>query len=237
MKKTGSHPILISVIAAVAAFLAAGILGGVLTSIGFPSDISTSLARIAVSVLLLAVFFKEIDFAKSFSGLPLGVPALVFAVWNCVYNPLSGMKFGGLDAVPSALINGLAPALFEETLFRGIMIGKMRKAGMSDMAAWLIPAVLFGVIHLTNMVSGDVASAVVQACYAVVIGLLFGAVYIRSGDLVSVIFYHAVIDFTSKLFTGTPGEASLPVLAAFVLMLAGVTIYSYRLISGTGKKN
>jgi membrane protease YdiL (CAAX protease family) len=53
------------------------------------------------------------------------------------------------------LLLGLAPAVFEEVVFRGIFISNLKESGKSDMEALLIPALFFGIIHLTNIAGAD----------------------------------------------------------------------------------
>ena len=221
-----------SILVIVIGFLAAGIFTAVITAAGIDNDISASLARILVSAGLLVLFAKEFDFTKSFSGLAYALPALLIVLWNLIYNPVSGMKFAGFAAVPAALLNGSAPGLFEEILFRGIFTGRLRRAGASGVTAMVIPAVLFGAIHLTNAVSLGLANVLVQTFYATVIGLLFGAVYVRSSDIASVVLMHSLIDISSRIFTGESGDTPLLWIILFVVLMAGLLAYVVRLAAG-----
>lgn len=93
----------------------------------------------------------------------------------------------------------------------------------------LIPALIFGLIHLTNAVNGNIAQALVQTGYAVVVGLIFGAIYIRTGDLVSVVIAHAAMDITNYVF-GSANGLSTPVLIAFLALLAVEAVYAFVLV-------
>lgn len=83
------------------------------------------------------------------------------------------------------------------------------------MAALLIPALFFGLIHMTNAVNGDIPQALVQTGYSIVVGLVFGAIYIRSGDLISVMIAHAAIDITNRVFVAS-SHTPVPVIIAFL---------------------
>jgi hypothetical protein len=87
------------------------------------------------------------------------------------------------------------------------------------MAALLIPALFFGLIHMTNAVNGDIPQALVQTGYSIVVGLVFGAIYIRSGDIISVMIAHAAIDITNRMFVAS-SHTPVPVIIAFLVMLA-----------------
>jgi membrane protease YdiL (CAAX protease family) len=157
------------------------------------------------------------------------LPALGFALWNVANHFLTKGDFNPLTT--EILILGLAPAIFEEVVFRGIFINNLKKSGRSDMAALLIPALFFGLIHMTNAVNGDIPQALVQTGYSIVVGLVFGAIYIRSGDLISVMIAHAALDITYRVF-GSSGNTPIPVLIAFLVLLAAEAVYAFVLVSG-----
>ena len=78
--------------------------------------------------------------------------------------------------------------------------------------------------------AGDIAQALVQTGYAVVVGLVFGAIYIRTGDLFSVIFAHAAMDITNRVFGSASVTPNL-VIIAFVALLAIEAVYAFVLVS------
>ena len=201
------HPVLFGIILIVAAFAAAALITAVLASAGLPSETATTLSRILVGVILLFVFRETFPRGRAGRGLLWGLPALIFVLWNIVYHPL-------------------APAIFEEVLFRGILIGKLRENGQSPLAALLISAVIFGAVHLTNGISGDMLNVLVQVGYAFVVGLVFGAVYLKTGDLFSVMLFHFLIDFSSHLFVSEPTTSSAGTIAVFALVLLCAAVYS-----------
>lgn len=74
----------------------------------------------------------------------------------------------------------MAP-LFEETIFRGVLLESVR-ARYGAVAALLIPAVMFGVIHIHPAL----------VLNATVMGLVLGFIYLRSDSLWSTIILHAI---------------------------------------------
>ena len=188
-----------------------------------------AIGRILAGILMLLVFRRCFDFSKQFKGFVVMLPALVFALWNIANHFITKGDFNPFTL--EVLILGLASAIFEEVIFRGIFIHNLKAAGRSDMAALTIPALLFGVIHLTNAVNGDILQALVQTGYAVVVGLVFGAIYIRTGDLFSVILAHAAIDITNRIFMGA-AITPVPVIIAFIVMLAIMALYAFKLVLG-----
>ena len=99
---------------------------------------------------------------------------------------------------------------------------------MTPIATLIVSAVLFGAVHLTNIVGMPPAQVLIQAAYAVVVGLVFGAVYIRSGDLVSLIAAHFAIDFTSRAF---PGGTTTPhlLIIVFIALMILEAVYAFHL--------
>lgn len=51
----------------------------------------------------------------------------------------------------------------------------------------LTTSVLFGIVHLGNLVCGQVASTILQVIYATVLGLVFTAAYLRTKNLWSLL--------------------------------------------------
>ena len=227
-----NHPVLFGVLLFFAALLAAvpfSAAGSVLAG----KEAGSAVGRLIVGVVLILLFRPCFRKGRPFSGLRWILPALLFPLWNIVYHLASGMgELVPAARLPLAILLGLAPAVFEEVIFRGILIAKLRENGKTPMAALVISAVLFGAVHLTNLAGMPLSDALVQTGYAVVVGLVLGAVYLKSGDIAAVILAHALIDITSSLFAASPGETSAPMLLAFVLLLAVEAVYAVRL---TGK--
>ena len=115
------HPVLFGIILIVAAFAAAALITAVLASAGLPSETATTLSRILVGVILLFVFRETFPRGRAGRGLLWGLPALIFVLWNIVYHLSAGASFAGSGVLGSAFVAALAPAIFEEVLFRGIL--------------------------------------------------------------------------------------------------------------------
>ena len=88
-------------------------------------------------------------------------------------------------------------------MFRGLGIANyMRKIKSKDQIKvifWLSSAV-FGLIHLFNiMAGGDPKSVIIQAVYAIGVGMIFGAVYLRTGNLWPTVLAHWSVDFMEMI--------------------------------------
>ena len=134
-------PIIFEIVLVAAAFMLAAAIGLICQMIGFENELSMAIGRILAGILLILIFRHCFDFSKQFRGLVVMLPALVFALWNIANHFIT--KGGFNPFTFDILILGLAPAVFEEVLFRGIFIHNLKAGGKSDMAALMIPALLF----------------------------------------------------------------------------------------------
>ena len=233
MKRYGEkHPVLFEILLTIAAFIAASALTAVGNILYLHSALSTSLARIITGVILLLIW-KEIWKRKDAGGSAMiAVPALLFAAWNIFYNLSSGNSFGGLPFFVEALVTAIAPALFEEVLFRGIFLNNLKKKGHGDLACVLISAAIFALVHLTNAVGMDMTSVLLQVGYSFVVGLVLAAVYLKNGSLLLIMAVHFLIDFTNRLYVNEVTSASTAQMVIFAVLLAAEAVYALLLTAG-----
>lgn len=100
----------------------------------------------------------------------------------------------------TGILLGLAPGIFEEIVFRGLYISNALRSKKSFYTIALTSSLIFGLIHLINIVSGaTVGLTITQVCYALGLGMVFAAVYIRTGSLLPGILLHSLIDISSTL--------------------------------------
>ena len=229
MKTFGkNHPILFTVLLFIAGMIMAVVLAIPFMVIGASNDICFSVSRILTGGLFFFLFRYCFAKMRPFSSFPYAIAAFLFGVWNLVYNPLSGNSFAapGIDTV----IIALAPAVFEEVIFRGISIWFLKEKGYSELTVLMISALLFGLVHLTNIAGISLANVLVQTVYACVIGLVFASIYLRSSDFVILVLAHFFTDFTSHLFLSET-ETSIPVLICFIVFLLGEGAYAFWLVT------
>lgn len=226
------HPLLYGTALFFACLLASVPLMLLLQRAGLTQEVASAVARLVMGTLVLVLARHDIAWDRSFSGLALALPALGFVAWNLVFNTTGGMQLVSPDALPAALVCGLAPAVFEEAVFRGVVIGRMRAGGRGTWQTLLGSALLFAVVHLTNAVGADLVNTLVQTAYALVVGLLFGAMYLRSGDIVTVIAAHAAVDISSKIFAAHPSQPGTPWIVAFVVLMAVEVAIALRMAQG-----
>ena len=96
--------------------------------------------------------------------------------------------------------------VFEEFLFRGIIAGTLLwHFGMTSRGVWKAVALsgaLFGCAHLINLRGSSVTGVLVQCAVTVMVGMVFSAVYFRSGCIWAPVFLHGFWDMGALALTG-----------------------------------
>ena len=94
-------------------------------------------------------------------------------------------------------------------------------------------ALLFALVHLTNIVGMSLANVLVQVAYSLVIGLFLGAVYLASDDIAAVILAHASTDISNQIFATSPNVSSAVMVVVFLIVLAVLAVYALMLARKT----
>jgi sodium transport system permease protein len=184
------------------------------------------LAPVPPSVVAIALGSGAALWAAS-----LGLLELQYAVWTPPPGYLQEFQrihdllrpHGPLDAALSVLAIAVAPAVCEELLFRGLVLPSLlpllRTAG-----AVTASAVLFGAIHLDFSGSGP---TLYRVPFAIVVGVGFAFLRLRSGSLIPSMVAHAVVNtITFATALQESPAATLPSprpLLGAALLLAGTT--------------
>ncbi len=77
--------------------------------------------------------------------------------------------------------------VFEEVIYRGIVMGQLRRAGMNNVAVLLLSATFFALIHWSL--------GIFTLIVAFTFGLIWGILYMRYAALLPVIIAHFLFDF------------------------------------------
>ncbi len=138
-----------------------------------------------------------------------------FAFFGIAYTVVSGNFTFGIPTY-DAVIFTVGAGVCEEISFRAIGISYMkrqRKGEKSILPILLFTSVSFGLIHIANAVmDGRVGIHALQAVLASLLGIFFGAVYIRTGNIIPCILAHGLHDFFVSAFEVNQ-HAELPVWA------------------------
>lgn len=151
------------------------------------------------------------------------VPALMIA------GAALGTDYENLGSIPSGLLVALAGSsllvgMGEELTFRGIAIQTLRDHGLSEARVGLWSSLIFGGVHITNIIT-EGPQAFGQVILVATSGYFLYLTYRVSGTIVVPILVHASWDFA--LFSHNAGNPDpqvyarqfLPTLSLIVIMI------------------
>ncbi|KJQ55464.1 CPBP family intramembrane glutamic endopeptidase [Microbacterium sp. SA39] len=122
-------------------------------------------------------------------------PMIVLAVW---------IAFGGYGdpqgLVIPIILSALQAALWEEFVWRGATVFLLRTR-LAEIWVALIPAALFGVMHLTNLSTGkNLGDTIYQVFYATLFGLAMYAIRRVTGSIFVGVLVHFLNNSVTELF-------------------------------------
>ncbi len=101
-------------------------------------------------------------------------------------NSFVGSMVAGDSILAMIMVSVLAP-IFEELIFRKLIIDRARRYG--EVVAILFSAAAFGIFHCN----------LYQLFYAFALGIIFGYVYVRTGNIILTIIMHMIMNSSSSV--------------------------------------
>ncbi|MGH4119150.1 CPBP family intramembrane glutamic endopeptidase [Clostridium sp.] len=106
----------------------------------------------------------------------------IYIIFNFEYTIIS---FNMISAVIMMIISSLFIGLYEEILFRGLILSLMfRHYGKTKKEIYfsvIFTSIVFGLFHFFNLFSGSsIISVVTQVVYATIVGIFFSALLLRT---------------------------------------------------------
>lgn len=147
-------------------------------------------------------FFKFKDMGR---GVLLGWSMLIECLVVIIPNLIAGEKVGN---VAYAFFLGVVPGLCEEVICRIVPLSiVMRHPDKKNTTkVIIITSIFFGLLHCMNLIAGaDPVATLWQVLYATGIGVLLSVIYVRTGNLWSVILLHTLVDTASFLWAVNQG--------------------------------
>ena len=169
------------------------------TTVRTASGIGSAVAALAAAGLFKLWFRPDFSGCLQKKNLLTGLAMLLpFLVIHYIGSIVSWITLG-TGSVLIALLRAFAPGFGEEIAYRGLGVANYMRTIRSErqirVIFWL-SSIVFGLIHLTNgLAGGDLVAVVIQAVYAIGVGMIFGAVYLRTGNLWPTILGHLSVDF------------------------------------------
>ena len=188
-------------------------------------DLQEALGETFRLVMLIVMIFAAHMQARIFTsdrksfvhGLLIGLPILVIAILQLVLSLIQADPgyFSNTELICSTIVTYSLTGIFEELLFRGVVLNAFQdafaaKSAKTIWASLILSALAFGLMHLTNLTSGqNVVGTLMQVIEATAVGLCFGAVYLRCRNIWTVVILHALTDLSGAI--GTNSQSSVDV--------------------------
>ena len=160
-------------------------------------------------------------------------PVLIywFLFFGVAFTIAAGHFTCGIPALATALPM-IAAGICEEVAFREVGISFMRRQLKGEkmiVPTLLITSAAFGVTHMMNFfMTGKFLDAAIQSALATMLGIFFGAVFIRTGDIWPCIAAHGMHDLLIVIFSVNIGAEKDHILITIV----GVTCEALLMIWG-----
>ena len=136
-----------------------------------------------------------------------------------------------LGRILTFLLSMMMVGVAEEFAFRGVIAQTLLEHyGTSRGGIWkacIVSGLLFGAGHLTNILGSEPFGVLMQCLFAAALGVLFAAIYFRTGNLWVTVFLHGMMDISSMLIGGLYGTTTLAesVSGYNITMLYSVVLY------------
>jgi membrane protease YdiL (CAAX protease family) len=96
------------------------------------------------------------------------------------------------------VILALVPGIWEELAFRGLMLTNLQQR-YHRWVAIVVTGMLFGLMHLIDLVSGDPSQVVFRVIMATTLGISWGYITVKTGSVVPAMILHYLINVLIEL--------------------------------------
>lgn len=131
-------------------------------------------------------------------GFLLGLVEAGYVLIPFAVGLLAGEKIQLKPISLTILSVSLMAGIGEELAFRGVFISTLMREWKNQNKfknAAALSGITFGLVHATNLIMGaDLVHTMLQVVGSMCVGIIFAAIYMRSGSLLPCMFYHTVHD-------------------------------------------
>lgn len=189
-----------------------------------------SLTIPAVYIYIRRVHIKEIGLRKMKSGNIRKTQLLMLLILCELPLILTGVNFKSYTYVSTLAFFTLMVGISEELYFRGIIL-KLLKDNFPVKQAVAISALIFGIGHIANALSGASTIYVfLQIINAIVFGILATEIVVISKSLIPIIIWHFAFDFINHITLAT-GITEIFVIGLQEIIMIIYACYLYSKIS------
>lgn len=205
------------------------------------NDDISRLIMAGLIVLVMPLYFRgKCDFGFRGGlvklGLLLALPELIVPLWNLLQIKVYDAPLvTGTAAVCAAMVHGIGPGVSEEVLCRSFTVSNLMRIWKDKphriLRCALVSGSAFGLLHATNViVTGDPLAALVQVIYTAGLGVLYGAIYLRTRSIWGVMLLHTLTDITAfiAVFDGSATGMDILFCVFGTLLFVALALYLIR---------
>ncbi len=155
--------------------------------------------------------YGAFSWRRALWGAPIVLPALIYGAY--LFSAIGAAKPSGLEllGVGAVALMTLLVGFVEETTFRGILLRGELAAGRNVFVALLVSAIGFSLLHSVNVFAGMAPTEMLgQLRDTLILGLCLAPLALLSGNLVPLVIWHFVWDFSKLVLTQVAPDLSNP---------------------------
>lgn len=176
--------------------------------------LSLALLLSSIVTIIIIMLIKQYGLRNAFSKLGCSVPNAVLAFLGICLgtfasnilielcdlpNSMEEEFLGMSQGVLGIIAIGIVGPICEELVFRGGVMRPMLSNGVNPWVVVMISAAVFGIIHWNP----------IQIPFAMMIGIMYGIVYLRTGSLIITTICHIINNTSSVLMMNSMGAKSM----------------------------
>lgn len=230
-----NHPIITGIITLIVTFLATNLIAAIPIKL-FGSNLGDdakmnlfNITVICVSILALALmrFLNRKNgyrgglkvYGRNLRDVWICIVIYTVVVFGSIFASIAALP-NGFASIPAPTITSIIMAIYaginEEILDRGMPLGLMMRNQPDSKrirAAVILTSLFFGVTHMINAIgAADIVPTIVQCIFAILMGLFFAAIYLRTGSILITIVIHMIYDIIALVLATAVGEEESGIL-------------------------
>ena len=170
-------------------------------------DVATALLLLVITEFIYTKVWFKGEFEGTLkgdirNGFRIMIPVIVVDVALFIFDSI--VAGGSMNSLVFVFATSLVAGIVEEITFRSLILAnlmRITKTYKGMLMSVVVTSVIFGVAHLTNLISGaNAGSTIMQVISASIMGLFFAAVYMMCGSIVPLMVFHFGHDVLAFLF-------------------------------------
>ena len=185
-----------------------GLEDGSRLAISLEMTLTRFFGGVAFLAMLVHLGYKVLNPIKSpfWHSLLISLPAFLIAVNNFPFSAVISGKARVSEGAPMLLLllcECMMVGLFEEIAFRGVIFLAILKKKPEDklwqFASIALSSVIFGLIHLVNLIESSPSAVLLQIGYSALIGAMCAVVLLKTANVWLCVVIHGLYNFAGAV--------------------------------------